>query len=607
MSDYQAPLKDMLFTLDMVREYNQLDRFDTLAEYPADFVAAILEEAGKFASGALAPLNASGDVQGCRFIADGDEKGKVITPDGWKEAYAQFAENGWTGLALPAIYGGQELPRIIAQPVNEMWLSANLAFVMFQALTQGGSEILMHFGTETQKQTYLEPIVSGRWSVAMALTEPSAGSDLANTTTKAIPQGDGTYKIKGQKIFITYGEHDMAENIVHLVLARTPDAPEGSRGISLFAVPKFRINPDGSLGDSNDVVCSGIEHKMGLHGSPTCSMAYGDNDDCIGELIGQENKGLMAMFVLMNEARLSTGLQGVAFGELSYQHALGYALERTQGADYQTGERVTIARHPDVQRMLLSIASQTTGLRALGYSIAAWIDMAEQSDDKKQVAALRERIALLTPVMKAFSTEQGNLMAGTCTQVYGGMGFVEETGVAQFIRDARITTIYEGTTGIQGRDLMFRKILGDNGTALQNLLRQISSDADQLPGELQELRAGLVSAVAAIHGQLRTLLELQPNANGGIGKQADQARLHAGSVPMLEAIGRLCSGWQLALLANLAHKQVQQDRDPAYHRNQMALAKFYFAHGMPQIHALLTTVANATSGLSEFDFALAGE
>ncbi|WP_221794040.1 acyl-CoA dehydrogenase [Oceanobacter mangrovi] len=595
MSDYKAPLKDMLFALDMVREYNQLDQVESLAEYPADFVATILDEAGKFAAGELSPLNAVGDMQGCRFIADGDEKGQVKTPDGWQSAYQQFCDNGWLGLALPADFGGQQLPRFVSMPVHEMWLSANLSFVMFQALTQGCSEILMHFGTDEQKAKYLEAIITGRWSVTMALTEPSAGSDLANTVTKAIPQGDGTYKIKGQKIFITYGEHDLTENIVHLVLARTPDAPAGSRGISLFAVPKFRINEDGSLGEANDVVCSGIEHKMGLHGSPTCTMNYGDSDGCIGELIGAENKGLMAMFVLMNEARVSTGMQGVAFGELGYQHALNYAIERSQGAHYQTGERVAIVRHPDVQRMLLSMASQTAGLRALGYSISAWIDLSEQTTDKKQAAMLRERIALLTPIFKAYATEQGNLMAGTCTQVYGGMGFVEETGVAQFIRDARITTIYEGTTGIQARDLMFRKILGDQGVALQNLLRQISSDADQLPAELQELRAGLVSAVASIHGQLRTLMEMA-------GKQADQCRLHAGSVPMLEAMGRLCSGWQLALMAKLAQQRVVDGNDAGYHANQVALAKFWFAHGMPQIHSLLTTVANATAGLSEFDF-----
>ena len=600
MSDYKAPLKDMLFTLDMVREYNQLDNVEALAEYPMDFVSTILDEAGKFASGVLSPLNATGDIQGCRFVAEGKDKGKVITPDGWQDAYNQFTENGWLGLALPAEFGGQELPRFVSMPVHEMWLSANLSFVMFQALTQGASEILMHFGTDEQKAKYLEPIVTGQWSVTMALTEPSAGSDLAPTTTKAIPQGDGTYKIKGQKIYITYGEHDLAENIVHLVLARTPDAPAGSRGISLFAVPKFRINADGSVGEANDVVCSGIEHKMGLHGSPTCTMNYGDNDECIGELIGEENKGLMAMFVLMNEARVSTGMQGVAFGELGYQHALKYAMERKQGSDYQSGERTVIANHPDVQRMLLSMASQTAALRGLGYSISAWIDLAEKTEDKKQATMLRERIALLTPVMKAFSTEQGNLMAGTCTQVFGGMGFVEETGVAQFIRDARITTIYEGTTGIQARDLMFRKILGDNGAAMQNLMRQISSDADQLPVELQELRAGLVSAVASIHGQLRTLMDM-------LGKQADQCRLHAGSVPMLDAIGRLVSGWQLALMAKLAHERVAADNDAVYHNNQIALAKFYFAHSVPQIHSLLATVAVASNGLSEFNFEAAAE
>ncbi len=592
MSDYIAPLKDMLFVLDLVRQQTAMDQVEALAEFTPDFVAAVLEEAAKFASGALSPLNQIGDQQGCSF-----DQGTVTTAAGWKEAYQQFCDNGWMGLAMPEAIGGQALPKSIAQPVNEMWLSANLAFVMFHALNQGGSEILLHFGTDEQKQRYLEPLASGQWTIAMALTEPGAGSDLAATTTRATPVGDGSYRIKGQKIFITYGEHDMAENIVHLVLARTPDAPAGSRGISLFAVPKYRIATDGSLGASNDVVCSGIEHKMGLHGSPTCSMSYGDNDDCIGELIGAENKGLMAMFVLMNEARLSTGMQGVGFGEQSYQHSLRYAQERTQGSHFQSGARVTISQHPDVQRMLLSMHSQTMGLRALGYLIAAWIDLSEHSEDDHQRQQLRERIALLTPVFKAFSTERGNQMSYTCIQVFGGMGFVEETGVSQFMRDARIITIYEGTTGIQARDLVFRKVLGDQGVALQHLLRDINQDADRLAAPLSQLQASLIRAGAAIHGQLRTLLEMAA-------KESDQTRLHAGSVPLLEALGLLCVGWQLALLANQAH--TRGDSDTAYHSNMIALARFYFAHEMPRIHALMSTVANADDGLKDFDFTAAG-
>ncbi|MDO6682653.1 MULTISPECIES: acyl-CoA dehydrogenase [unclassified Oceanobacter] len=592
MSEYLAPLKDMQFTLELVRQHTGLDQIEVLAEMTPDFANTILAEAAKFATGVLSPLNQVGDQQGCRF-----DNGTVITPPGWQQAYQQFCDNGWMGLAMTEAAGGQALPRFIAQPVNEMWLSANLAFVMFHALNQGGSDILRHFGSATQQQRYLEPLASGQWTIAMALTEPGAGSDLAATTTKATPLADGNYRIKGQKIFITYGEHDMAANIIHLVLARTPDAPAGSRGISLFAVPKYRIEADGSLGAHNDVVCSGIEHKMGLHGSPTCSISYGDHDDCIGELIGAENQGLMAMFVLMNEARLSTGMQGVGFGELSYQHALRYAQERSQGSHFQNGTRVTINQHPDVQRMLLTMRSQTMGLRALGYLLAAWIDLAEHSSDEQQRQQLRGQIALLTPVFKAFGTEQGNQMSYTCLQVFGGMGFVEETGIAQFMRDARIITIYEGTTGIQARDLLFRKILADKGTALRCLLRHIHQDADRLATPLAELQSNLIHSVAAMQNQLEALLD---SAN----KTSEQTRLHAGSVPLLDALGILCVGWQLALLADQAC--IRGDSDADYHRNLIAQARFYFAHEMPRIQALLATVADADNGLKDFDFNAAG-
>jgi len=372
---YQAPYKDMQLLLAQSYLQQDLATFESLDGFDPELANAVMEEAAKFASGVLAPLNAVGDVQGCRF-----QDGKVITADGWREAYQQFAESGWIGLALPEAFGGQGLPKYIAQPVNEMWLSANLAFVMFQALAQGGSEILLNFANEAIQKRYLPNIVSGEWTVAMALTEPNAGSDLGVLNTKAIPQSDGTYKIKGQKIYITYGEHDLADNIVHLVLARTPDAPAGSRGISLFIVPKYRVAEDGALGEFNDVRCTGIEHKMGLHGSPTCSMSYGDQDNCIGELVGELNQGLMAMFVLMNEARLSCGLQGVALGELGYQRALEYAKERTQGTNNQ-GEKVAIVEHADVKRMLLEMRSETFALRALGYRIAAQIDATEVADD----------------------------------------------------------------------------------------------------------------------------------------------------------------------------------------------------------------------------------
>lgn len=584
MSLYQAPLKDIQLLVENALTKTGLAELPTMADFDTELVNAVLEEAGKFAAGELAPLNRMGDIQGCRF-----EDGKVMTPDGWKNAYRQFCDAGWMGLALPAEFGGQSLPRFIAQPVNEMWLSANLAFIMFHALTQGGSEILMHFGSDEQKARYLEPLISGRWTLAMSLTEPNAGSDLGALTTRAVKQDDGRYLIKGQKIYITYGDHDLADNIVHLVLARTPDAPAGSRGISLFLVPKYRIREDGTLGEANDVRCTGIEHKTGLHGSPTCSISYGDKDTCYGELIGDENRGLAAMFILMNEARLSCGIQGVALGEAAYQQALEYALERTQGTDYRGGrERVAIAQHPDVARMLLSIRSEVMGLRSLSYLIAAQIDKAEHTPDADERKRLQDRVALLTPVFKAYATERANLMAGTGIQIFGGMGFVEETGVAQLMRDARITTIYEGTTGIQARDLVFRKIQLDEGAALKALLDEIDADADRLE-DLPQAADTLRQATGALRDQIAPMV-----SSGNL------LRLNAGAVLLLEALGTLCCAWQLGNLAALALSR--RDQDPVYYGNLIALAEYYFAHSLPGIQARLLSFEQAEAGIANYRF-----
>tara|TARA_R110000764_G_scaffold16361_4_gene45791 strand:- start:1660 stop:3408 length:1749 start_codon:yes stop_codon:yes gene_type:complete len=580
---YQAPYKDMQLLVAQAYQQHGLDKLESLEGFDTDLANAVMEEAAKFASGVLAPLNQVGDVQGCRF-----EEGKVITPDGWKDAYRQFSESGWIGLALPEAFGGQGLPKYIAQPVNEMWLSANLAFVMFQALAQGGSEILLKFASESLQARYLPNIVSGAWSVTMALTEPNAGSDLGALTTKALAQDDGTYKIKGQKIFITYGDHDLTDNIAHLVMARTPDAPAGSRGISLFIVPKYRVNPDGSIGGFNDVCCTGIEHKMGLHGSPTCSISYGEKDECVGELVGELNQGLMAMFVLMNEARLSCGLQGVALGELGYQSALEYAKERTQGTN-EKGERVAIIEHPDVKRMLLDMRSETFALRSLGYQIAAQIDLA----DSNQNTALHARIALLTPIFKAFATERANVMAGQVVQVFGGMGFVEETGVAQIMRDARITTIYEGTTGIQARDLLMRKVRGDNGQALSALLDDIDDQAKDLVADSD--LTGIAHETRHVVTTMRQLLDTYL-----LTKQDDLTALHGISVPFLEAMGTLCCAWQL--MNTLALMTESDEIDKAYHRNLIAMAQFYGAFRLPTAMAALQTVESKSLGLQEYVF-----
>ncbi len=588
MSDYQAPLKEMQFLVQNAVEKTGLNSNEALADFDADTVAAILEAASELAGKSLSPMNAIGDNEGCRF-----EEGKVFTPTGWKQAFDQFAQDGWMGLALPMDFGGQELPKFIAQPVNEMWHSANLSFVMFHAVIQGCSEILMKFGTQEQKDRYIEKFITGEWTAAMALTEPGAGTDLGELKTKAIPQDNGQYLIKGQKIYITYGEHDMTENKVHFVLARTPDAPEGSRGISLFAVPTHRINDDGSLGEFNDVVCTGIEHKTGLHGSPTCSMSYGDNDNCFGELVGPENKGLMAMFILMNEARLSVGVQGVALSQIAYQQATEYALERPQGRHYATGERrVPIAQHPDVARMLMTMKSFATGQRALGYLIAALFDKSEHSTDDAEKAAAESRIALLTPIFKAFATEQANTMTGTGIQVFGGMGFVEETGVAQYMRDARITTIYEGTTGVQGSDLLFRKIRMDKGAALTQLLEEIDAVAAELGAnaELEKLGQDLSAAAAAVRDAIPALLA----------EEADLLQLNAGAVPILDALGFLLTAWQLGEIALKA--TVQQSNDPEFFGNMIALAKFYNAHQLPQVYAKVANFNSAADGIADYKF-----
>ncbi|ETI58747.1 acyl-CoA dehydrogenase [Marinomonas profundimaris] len=589
MMTYQAPYQDMQRLVAQAYKQQGLDTLAPFDDFDLELANAVMEEAAKFASGVLAPLNQVGDVQGCRFEEgnaqkDDDQKTKVITPAGWKSAYQQFAASGWIGLALPEAFGGQGLPKYIAQPVNEMWQSANLAFVMFQALAQGGSEILLKFASESLQARYLPNIVSGEWTVAMALTEPSAGSDLGALTTKAIPQDDGTYQIKGQKIFITYGDHDLTENIAHLVLARTPDAPAGSRGISLFIVPKYRVNPDGSMGKFNDVRCTGIEHKMGLHGSPTCSISYGEQDACIGELIGERNQGLMAMFVLMNEARLSCGLQGVALGELGYQSALEYAKERTQGSNGK-GERVAIIEHPDVKRMLLDMRSETFALRSLGYQIAAQIDRADTTNDN----ALQARIALLTPIFKAFSTERANVMAGQVVQVFGGMGFIEETGVAQIMRDARITTIYEGTTGIQARDLLMRKVRGDQGLALKALLCEIDDQAAKV--EANSALSKTAEEIRLVVVTIRSLLD-----KALLGQEEDS--LLGVSVPFLDAMGTLCCAWQLMNAVVLAG----DDIDDGYYQNLIAMVQFYGAFRLPTAKAALQTVESKSLGLQEYVF-----
>ncbi|MBR9867678.1 MAG: acyl-CoA dehydrogenase [Oceanospirillales bacterium] len=587
MANYSAPLKDMSFLLKHVADSRGFDQIEHFADYDDGLVSAVLGEASKFAGQVLSPLNQSGDVEGCHF-----NDGAVTTPQGWIDAYQQFCDNGWLGLALPEEYGGQSLPRFIAAAVHEMWLSANLSFVMFQALTQGAAEILLTARDERLKQRYLEKLVTGEWATCMSLTEPGAGSDLGNIRTRAVPQENGTYLISGQKIYITYGEHDLSENIVHLVLAKTPDSPPGAKGVSLFIVPKYKVDESGQCGELNDVRCVSIEHKTGLHGSPTCSISYGDEGGATGELVGEENRGLEYMFILMNEARLSTGQQGVAIGEMGYQRALEYSLERTQGRDALTGEtNVLIARHPDVKRMLMGLRAQVTALRALSYQIASRLDLAEvESQDR---AAHLRFVALMTPIFKAFSTESGNLMAGTTIQIFGGMGFVEETGVAQLMRDIRVTTIYEGTTGIQANDLVFRKIQGDQGEALKELMTDIETDfakyiALDIAGCEKEMLAQMIEV---LNESVDYILQ-----QGKAGRES----LLCGAVNFLELMGVACCSWMMMRVAVAAYEQKAHSSDTAYLNNLIALSRFYFAHFTPKVLALHKTVITAEAGIQDY-------
>ena len=475
---YRAPVEDILATLRHVADLDGLVADGLAPELEDGLAEAILEEAAKFAQDRLAPLNRVGDQHGSTL-----KDGVVTTPPGWKESYTAWAEAGWNALPGPQDFGGQGLPTLVQSACTEMWNASAFAFALGPLLTVGAIEAVHAHGSEHLKQTYLAKLVSGEWMGTMNLTEPQAGSDLNALRAKAEPVGDGTYRIFGQKIFITYGEHEMTDNIVHLVLARLPDAPAGTRGISLFLVPKYLVNADGSLGARNDLRCTGVEHKLGIHASPTCAMSYGDNGGAIGWLIGEENRGLACMFTMMNNARLNVALQGVAIAERAYQQALSFAQERRQGAalDAPKGAPMSpIIVHPDIRRMLMEMRAKTQGARAISYMVAAALDRSHRETDPARKKAAAERAAILTPVAKAYATDIGVEVASTGVQVHGGMGYVEETGAAQHLRDARIAPIYEGTNGIQAIDLVLRKLPLSGGEAVKALIGEMRAVADKV-------------------------------------------------------------------------------------------------------------------------------
>ena len=592
MSVYAAPLKDMRFAIKELAGLSEVSALPGFGEANAELADAVLAEAGKFAQEVLDPLNHTGDQQGAR-IADG----KVIPPKGFKEAYRKFIDAGWNGLGGQPEYGGQGLPHLIATPVQEMWKSANMALCLAPMLTSGVFEALRHHGSPQQHKTYLPKLTSGEWTGTMNLTEPQAGSDLSAVATRAEREGDH-YRIRGTKIFITWGEHDMTENIVHLVLARTSDAPEGVKGISLFIVPKFLVKPDGGTGERNDLRCVSIEHKMGIHASPTCVMAYGDNKGAIGYLVGEENRGLEYMFTMMNYARLGVGVEGVAIAERAYQHALEHAKTRVQGREIgqKSGDRVTIIHHPDVRRMLMSMRAQTEAMRALAYYAAATLDKAKHHPDPAEQRRSQGLLDLLTPIVKGWCTEQGVEVASAGIQVHGGMGFVEETGAAQYLRDARIITIYEGTTGIQANDLIGRKVAFENGAtalAVIGAMRKIAAQLDAAEDMTRSLRGNLTEGIDNLEKATRWIVETYPqNAKAASGV----------AVPYLKLFGTVAGGWMMARAALVAREKLKQpDADRDFLQGKLATARFYAEHELPKAIPLAREVTRGAESVLTLD------
>jgi alkylation response protein AidB-like acyl-CoA dehydrogenase len=584
MAEYSAPLRDMKFVINELAGLPEIALLPGLQEASPDLVDHVLEEAARFASGALSPLNWSGDQQGCKL-----DDGVVTTALGFKDIYGEFVRAGWPGLAATPDFGGQGLPHVVSGVVSEMWNSANMSFCLCPMLTTGVVNAVLRHGSPEQQKLYLEKLVSGTWTGTMNLTEPQAGSDLSAVRARAVPEGDH-YRVFGTKIFITWGEHDMADNIIHLVLARTPDAPEGVKGISLFIVPKFLVNADGSLGARNDVKCVSIEHKLGIHASPTCVMAYGEKDGAIGYMVGQENRGLEYMFTMMNFARLEVGIEGVAIAERAYQRAVAYAKDRVQGRPIgvRGGDRVAIIHHPDVRRMLMSMRAQTEAMRALASAACAALDRAHHHPDATERARWQSVFDLLTPVVKGWCTEQCNEIASLGVQVHGGMGFVEETGAAQHLRDARITSIYEGTTGIQANDLIGRKVAAEKGMtakALISSMREFNHALGRtLDQSLNSIHRNLSVGIDCLAETTEWLL-----ANYGTNPSA----AGVASVPYLKLWGVVAGGWQMARAAVISQVRLDEGaEDPAFYRAKITTARFFAEHVIPQASAYRDAIVN---------------
>ena len=584
MSEYIAPLKDIRFVMQELAGLEQVVALPGSEEASPDVIDAILDEAAKFASAVLSPLNRIGDRDGAKW-----KDTVVTTSPGFKEAYRQFVDNGWNGLGCDPEFGGQGLPKLLSTAVSEMWKASNHAFSLCPMLTQGAIEALMIAGTDEQKAAYLPNLVSGDWTGTMNLTEPSAGSDLAAVRSRAEPVGDGTFKVFGQKIFITYGEHDMTDNIIHLVLARTPNAPEGVKGISLFVVPKFLLKADGTPGERNDAYCVSIEHKLGIHGSPTAVLAFGDNGGAIGTLVGEENRGLEYMFIMMNAARFNVGLEGLGDAERAYQRAVDYAKDRVQGTEVgvRGGPKVPIIKHPDVRRMLMSMRARIEAMRALAYVTAAAQDNAHNNPDE----ALRQKgqafADLMIPVVKGWSTESAIDIASLGVQVHGGMGYIEETGAAQHLRDARITTIYEGTTAIQANDLIGRKIGREKGVTIMGIVAEMRADLVQLDADLAGIGARQSAAVDALEKAISWIV-----ANFS----SDPKAVHVGAVPFLHLLGIVAGGWQMGRAAVIARAKMSSGDSDPFWPAKLATTRFYADHFLTQAAGLAESVVAGAAG-----------
>jgi 3-(methylthio)propanoyl-CoA dehydrogenase len=598
---FRAPVQDLLFNIKHVANIGQLTQIPAFADAGFDTAQAVLEECAKFNEQVVAPLNWTGDTNPSTC-----KDGVVTTTPGFAQAYKQFTEGGWQGLQHPAEYDGQGLPKLIGAACTEILHAANLSFALCPMLTDGAIEAMLTASSDTQKATYLSKLVTGEWTGTMNLTEPQAGSDLAAVRSKAVPQGDGTYRISGQKIYITYGEHDMADNIVHLVLARTPDAPAGVKGISLFIVPKFLVNADGSLGARNDVYCASIEHKLGIKASPTAVLVFGDNKGAVGEgaigtLVGEENRGLEYMFIMMNSARFGVGVQGIAIAERAYQKAVGYARDRVQSRSVD-GSPVgsPIIHHPDVRRMLMTMRAQVEGCRAMALTGGAAYDAAHHHPDAATRAENQAFYEFMVPLIKGYSTEMSLDVTSTGVQVHGGMGFIEETGAAQYYRDAKILTIYEGTTAIQANDLVGRKTVRDGGALAQAIAAQIavteaeliaqgSASAISIAVGLAAARAAFLDSVAFIAAQ---------------GKTAPAAA-YAGSVPYLMLSGNLMAGWQLArgALAALSLPTGTAEHSAEFMAAKITTAQFYAQHILPKTAAQRDAIVNGSTSLLGLDLA----